>query len=295
MNTTQLECFLAVAEHLNFARASEDLHITQPAVTHQINSLENEFNVKFFRRTTRSVELTQEGINFLNDARTILQSVNLAKARFSFRQAASFTHFNIGCHSVTELALLPELLKGLTEKHPNVHPVLRTVPIRALENLLENESLDVMFDYKEEKRSKSSSYHELYKAEIICALPKGHAHASDPFISKETLQSQKMVLLEPHKISSILFDLQKPFALCHMPSDLYFCENFESALTLVKSGLGITLLPDIRPLRDPDICYLPLKDQTSLSYGIHYKPNRRTDVLKTFLALADEMAEKTVL
>ena len=60
MNTTQLECFLAVAEHLNFARASEDLHITQPAVTHQINSLENEFNVKFFRRTTRSVELTQD-------------------------------------------------------------------------------------------------------------------------------------------------------------------------------------------------------------------------------------------
>ena len=39
MNTFQLECFLAVAENLNFARAAEQLNITQPAVTHQIRSL----------------------------------------------------------------------------------------------------------------------------------------------------------------------------------------------------------------------------------------------------------------
>ena len=42
MNTIQLECFLSVAEHLNFSRASEELKITQPAVSHQIRSLEEE-------------------------------------------------------------------------------------------------------------------------------------------------------------------------------------------------------------------------------------------------------------
>ena len=42
MNTIQLECFIAVAEHLNFSRASEALRITQPAVSHQIQSLEEE-------------------------------------------------------------------------------------------------------------------------------------------------------------------------------------------------------------------------------------------------------------
>ena len=46
MNTVQLECYMAVAENLNFARAAEQLHITQPAVTHQINSLEAELDVK---------------------------------------------------------------------------------------------------------------------------------------------------------------------------------------------------------------------------------------------------------
>lgn len=295
MNTTQLECFLAVADHLNFARAAEDLHITQPAVTHQINSLEDEFKVKFFRRTTRSVMLTQEGMNFLIDAKNILQSVNLAKARFSSQQCTSISHFNIGCHSEMELALLPSLLNGLVRQYPNVHPVIHTLPFRALESLLENESLDVMLDYKEEKRSRASAYHELYRAEIICALPKGHPCASRGHIDTETLQKEKMVLLDLHKVSSTLCEIQKPFALSHMPSDLYFCENFGSALTLVKAGLGIMLLPDIKPLRDPGICYLPLKYSAALSYGLHYKPNRRTEVLKTFISLADEMVKTASL
>ena len=71
MNTVQLECFLAVADNLSFARAAEQLHITQPAVTHQISSLENELNVKLFRRTTRTVALTNDGWTFCGYARTI--------------------------------------------------------------------------------------------------------------------------------------------------------------------------------------------------------------------------------
>ena len=59
VNTFQLSCFLQVAETLNFARAAEILHVTQPAVTQQIRSLEKELGVPLFHRTTRSVKLTQ--------------------------------------------------------------------------------------------------------------------------------------------------------------------------------------------------------------------------------------------
>ena len=51
LNTTQLECFLAVANHLNFSRAAQELHITQPAVSHQINTLEDELGVKLDRKS----------------------------------------------------------------------------------------------------------------------------------------------------------------------------------------------------------------------------------------------------
>ena len=62
MNTIQLECFIAVAQHMNFSRAADELKITQPAVSHQIRTLEEELDVKLFKRTSREVALTPEGI-----------------------------------------------------------------------------------------------------------------------------------------------------------------------------------------------------------------------------------------
>lgn len=82
MNTFQLTCFLAVAEHLNFARAAEQLHVTHPAVSQQIQSLEKELNTKLFIRTTRTVKLTEEGKAFLNDAQQMVAISERAKKRF---------------------------------------------------------------------------------------------------------------------------------------------------------------------------------------------------------------------
>ena len=61
----RVETFLAVCQTMNFTRAAEQLHVTQPAVTQQIHSLESELNTQLFRRTTRTVELTQAGLIFL--------------------------------------------------------------------------------------------------------------------------------------------------------------------------------------------------------------------------------------
>ena len=82
MNTFQLSCFLAVAETLNFARAAEQLHVTQPAVTQQIHSLESDLNVKLFKRTTRTVKLTEEGKIFIHDAKQIVALSQRAIKRF---------------------------------------------------------------------------------------------------------------------------------------------------------------------------------------------------------------------
>ena len=82
MNTFQLACFLAVSDTLNFARAAQRLNVTQPAVTHQIRSLEEELNAKLFRRTTRSVELTEAGRLVLHDANRMMTIAMRAEKRF---------------------------------------------------------------------------------------------------------------------------------------------------------------------------------------------------------------------
>lgn len=89
MNTFQLACFLAVSDTLNFARAAQRLNVTQPAVTHQIRSLEEELNAKLFRRTTRSVELTEAGRLFLHDANGMMTIAMRAKNGLRTRRRGS--------------------------------------------------------------------------------------------------------------------------------------------------------------------------------------------------------------
>ena len=81
MNTTQLECFLAVANFLNFSRAAEQLRITQPAVSYQVNTLEDELGAKLFERTSKAVRLTQAGYLFWQYANDILKLAGMSKAR----------------------------------------------------------------------------------------------------------------------------------------------------------------------------------------------------------------------
>ena len=64
MTIYQLECFIAVAEELNFSAAAQRLFTTQPAVTYQINTLEKETGLHLFDRTTRRTKLTAAGQSF---------------------------------------------------------------------------------------------------------------------------------------------------------------------------------------------------------------------------------------
>lgn len=72
MTIFQIECFLAVAEHLNFAKAAEQLNVSQPAITRQIRTLEEELHTQLFIRNTRMVRLTENGRIFQSDAQVMV-------------------------------------------------------------------------------------------------------------------------------------------------------------------------------------------------------------------------------
>lgn len=97
MNTTQLECFLAVADFLNFSRAAQHLRLTQPAVSHQVKTLEDELGVALFQRTSKQVRLTQEGHMFLQYAGKILQLSKLSQAQVKGCYQARPMRLGLGC------------------------------------------------------------------------------------------------------------------------------------------------------------------------------------------------------
>ena len=96
MNTQQLESFLAVAENLSFARAAEDLNITQSAVSRQIHALEEELETRLFHRTSRSVALTPTGISFYEDAKNFLGGLKVAAAKIKRHSISNVQILSIG-------------------------------------------------------------------------------------------------------------------------------------------------------------------------------------------------------
>src|ERR1700744_2429252 len=84
MELRHLRYFIVVAEEQNVTRAAERLHLSQPPLSRQIRDLEDELGVELFRRTARSMALTDAGKVFLGEARAVLlradQAVQAARA-----------------------------------------------------------------------------------------------------------------------------------------------------------------------------------------------------------------------
>ena len=185
MNTIQLECFLAVAEHLNFSKASQALKLTQPAVSHQIQTLEEELGVKLFIRTSRNVELTQEGILFMPDADLILKTALSARERLGKHE--HFIPFDLGCHNHLELNLLPPILKKLAEEFPLLRPSMHLVPFPSLLGRVENSQLLAALGTKEEQKKSSLSFRKLCSAPIACICSPDHPLAAYPSLVRSQL------------------------------------------------------------------------------------------------------------
>lgn len=286
MNTIQLECFLAVAEHLNFSRASEVLRITQPAVSHQIQSLEEELGVKLFKRTSKSVSLTQEGIQFLPDAQLILKTALSAKERIG--QHEQFIPFELGCHNRMELNLLPPILKKLTEFFPLLRPVIQIVPFPSLLSQVENKQVHAAFGIKEEQKKSSLYFRELCSAPMACICSPGHPLAQYDSLTKDQL-SGSIIACSPRQIADPIFSIQNSIVAKLRPEQRYFSENMESALTLVKAQIGYTLYPDVIPAREPNLAYIPVTDIPKMSFGVYYRYDDDHPVLRRFLMLCREL------
>ena len=191
MNTTQLECFMSVANFLNFSRAAEQLRLTQPAVGHQINTLEDELGAKLFYRTSKRVRLTQEGHLFSQYAREILSLSRASRARLKESQETSVVRFGIGCRSFLELRLLTPVLRALREEMPNLLPVLRLVPFDSLENQLEDGEVQVIFTFQE-SAPKRAVYRELTLRRAVCLCAAGSPLAAHDRLTVQQLRGAEL-------------------------------------------------------------------------------------------------------
>lgn len=287
MNTFQLSCFVATANCLNFARAAEQMNVSQPAITHQIKTLENELNVKLFRRSTRMVEITPEGQAFLPDAQNMLTIAAQAKLRFSSDSDRPVETLSIGCSGYTQLALFSGCLHELAGQCKNLHPQLHVVPHNQLLHQLETEAVDVIFDLQEGAvPSDKLHFRALCTSPIVCLCRGDGPLAGRESLTEQDLAAEKLIFCNPIQLAPDLARLQWKLAEDHSPADVHFCGSVEAAIVLAQAGLGTAILPQLFVLPNDALVQIPLAGAPALTFGMFYKPYPGDSVLKKFLRIA---------
>ncbi len=283
-----MESFIQVAENLNFARAAEVLNVTTSAVSRQIRSLEEELDTELFHRSTRTVSLTPAGIIFLNDAKEILAKLQLTTQKIKNHSEANIQIISIGCVSDADLYLMTKLLHCVRTQLPEIHPFLRIISSRSILNMLIHDEIDVLFAFKNEIPMRDSfHYFELEQIPICAALPSAHPLCQKANLSKDHLLSEKIIICNSYEIPSQIAGIQNQLSQQIPPDRTFYSENLQALLTLIKAGYGVAVLPEI-PSTDTAVKFIPLQQETPLSYGIFYKNNMHSSTLKRFLKIIKE-------
>lgn len=120
MDIPNLSAFIAVADTCSFSAASEQLYLTQPAVSKRISALEAELDIQLFDRIGRKVTLTEAGIALLSRARTILHQVEDSKRAIQNLSGHISGKLSIGTSHHIGLHRLPPVLRAFTHAYPEV-------------------------------------------------------------------------------------------------------------------------------------------------------------------------------
>lgn len=242
MELWQLRTFRAVAENLNFTKASEQLFLTQSAVSHQIKALEAEFGVPLFIRGKRGVTLTDAGRNALQYAIKILDEAELMRERVAGRERAVAGRVRVAAATQALVYLFAPLFEDFMDAFEAVELIFRTTVSteQTVEDIL-NGKADVGFASLA-GYSPNLEAVELFEDELVLVVGKKHKLAQTDEVSIKRLEHERWILFERgssiRRATDDFFKRKRIEPQTALESnDVYFIK------IMIEHGLGISLLP----------------------------------------------------
>src|SRR3954454_373729 len=198
MEFRHLRYFVAVAEELHFGRAAARLHLSQPPLSQQIRTLEEELGLKLFSRDRRRVELTHAGSVFLTEAKQILSQMEHAADAARRAERGQIGPLVIACGPLAGETVLPIILRMFRTKHPEVDLNLKESSGQDLVDILQEKHADagLLMPHFTAERLQHQSCITL---PLVAALPKGHPLAKRRRIRLKQLAEERFVLFSPQR------------------------------------------------------------------------------------------------
>lgn len=250
MTLIQLKYIVAVDTYRHFASAAEHCFVTQPTLSMQISKMEKELDILLFDRSKHPVEPTEIGAGIIRQARIVLREAGRIDDLVQSSKGTVTGEFRLGIIPTVAPGLLPRFLKGITDKHPEIHLKVEELQTDQIISRLDQDLLDagIMATPLEDSRLIEKP---MYNEPFMAFVPEGHRLASESFVLHSELQLNDILLLKSGhcfrqnviNLCSSAFperDNNEPFE--------FESGNFETLIRLSMQGFGMTLIPYLTAL-----------------------------------------------
>jgi DNA-binding transcriptional LysR family regulator len=238
-----MRSFLAVADALSFVRASHVLHLSQPALTTQIQQLEEELGVTLFFRNKRRVDLTDAGRLFVGEATEALDRTAKAIERVRRASRGEIGLLRIGFVSSAALGIIPNLVSTFRRKYPNVQLELLNLRTTTQLEQLAARTLDIGF-VRLPAQQRGLAFTPIHSEPFVAVMSKQHRLASQKTFSLKELAGEKFVLYGRRWAPGFFDQVTRMCADAGFTPDLVQeTGEMYTALALVAAGDDVSILP----------------------------------------------------
>ncbi len=246
MNIQQLEYLIAVDKYKHFGKAAQACFITQPTLSAMIQKFEDELDMKIFDRTTHPIRTTDVGIQIIDEAKNVIDSVNELKNRASLLNNVLAGKLNLGIISTVSNFILPSEIFDFLKENPKIELNVKEMTTENIIKLLKSGELDagiISTPYD----AANEFYQDFLFNEELMIYSSETDFKKDSFVIPEEIDTNKVWLLEEGNCLKTQFE-----NICNLkenslkPKNLEFsASNISTLIQLVDKVGGITLLPEL--------------------------------------------------
>ena len=243
---SQLRVFITAAEEKNFSKAAKRLHMSQSAVSQNIQSLEGAFGVELFIRRGRTVELSEAGESIIPTARDVIHAARLLEDNLRNVNNEIGGDLVIGCSTSAGKYLLPTLLSSFKREYPAVRPFVKVMSRGAVYERLLNETIPIGVASKQIDHRDIECV-RLFEDRVILIVHPDHPWANygralpsdlidQPLITREETSGTCEVIMEGLKTFDTTLEM------LNVTMELGNAEAIEMA---VEHGMGIAFVSEM--------------------------------------------------
>jgi len=299
MSDRRLQVFHTVAGVLSFTRAAEMLHMTQPAVTHQIRQLEEELNTRLFDRANNRISLTEAGEEVLGYASGIMTLYAEMEESIKAMTGNHTGLVTLGASTTIGEYLLPGLLGGFRERFPEVQIRLRVANTDTVVAMVADNALDLGI-VEGTVENQLLMVEESLSDELVALMPPGHPLCESASVDVARLLEHDFIQRESGSgtrsvVARWLSDNGIDENALNSPIELGSTEAIKGA---VRAGVGISIVSRatiVNELSLGTLCARPLEPRLPRPfYFVRQRQKFRTHLMDELFQFARTHLERGV-